>query len=62
VNPAELSHIDELASARVAEIEHFFVSYNQAHGRYFRPTGHAGPDEAERVLAAAIQRYEKNRE
>jgi inorganic pyrophosphatase len=62
VNPAELSHIDELASARVAEIEHFFVSYNQAHGRHFRPTGHAGPDEAERVLAAAEQRYEKNRE
>jgi len=58
VNAAELSHIDELPAARVAEIEHFFVSYNQAHGRQFRPTGHAGPDEAERVLAAAIQNYE----
>jgi hypothetical protein len=46
----------------VAEIEHFFVSYNQAHGRHFRPTGHAGPDEAERVLAAAEQRYEKSAE
>jgi len=62
VNAAELSHIDELSSARVAEIEHFFVSYNQAHGRHFRPTGHAGPDEAERVLAAAEQRYEKSAE
>jgi inorganic pyrophosphatase len=62
VNPAEMSHIDELSSARVAEIEHFFVSYNQAHGRHFRPTGHAGPDEAERVLAAAEQRFEKTRE
>ena len=61
-NPAEVTHIDELPSARVAEIEHFFVSYNQAHGRHFRPTGHAGPDEAERVLAAAIQRYEESRE
>src|SRR5258706_3645262 len=62
VNAAELSHIDELSSARVAEIEHFFVSYNQAHGRHFRPTGHAGPDEAERVLAAAEQRHEKSAE
>jgi inorganic pyrophosphatase len=62
VNAAELSHIDELPAARVAEIEHFFVSYNKAHGRQFRPTGHAGPEEAERVLAAAIQQYEKARE
>ena len=61
-NPAEFSHIDQLPSARVAEIEHFFVSYNQAHGRQFRPTGHAGPDEADRVLAAAIQRFEESRE
>jgi len=60
VNPAEMSHIDELSSARIAEIEHFFVCYNQAHGRHFRPTGHAGPDEAERALAAAEQRYEKS--
>jgi inorganic pyrophosphatase len=58
VNQAELSHIDELPSSRVAEIEHFFVSYNRAHGRQFRPTGHAGPDEAERVLTSAEQRYE----
>ncbi len=58
VNPAELTHIDELPSSKVAEIEHFFVSYNRAHGRQFRPTGHAGPDEAERVLSAAEQRYE----
>jgi inorganic pyrophosphatase len=62
VNPAELSHIDDLPSARVAEIEHFFVSYNQVHGRHFRPTGHAGPDEADRMLVAAEQRYEHTRE
>jgi len=62
VNPAELSHIDDLSSARVGEIEHFFVSYNRAHGRSFRPTGHAGPDEAERVLGAAIQLYARTRE
>ncbi len=61
-NPATLFHIDELPSARVAEIEHFFVSYNQAHGRHFRPTGHAGPEEAERVLASAIQNYVQARE
>ncbi|HVY06484.1 MAG TPA: inorganic diphosphatase [Burkholderiales bacterium] len=58
VNPAERSHIDELPSSMVAEIEHFFVSHNRAHGRQFRPTGHAGPDEADRVLAAAEQRYQ----
>ena len=62
VNPAQLSHIDELSSARLGEIEHFFVSYNQVHGRQFRPTGHAGPDEAQRMLATAIQQYETTAE
>jgi inorganic pyrophosphatase len=62
VNPAEFSNIDELSSVSVSEIEHFFVSYNKAHGREFRPTGRVGPQEADRIVAAAIQRYEASRD
>ena len=62
VNPAELTHIADLSSTRVAEIEHFFVSYNQAHSRHFRPTGHGGPEEAQMMLGAAEQRFKKTRE
>ena len=32
------------------------------HGRHFRPTGHGGPDEAQRMLGAAEQRFKKTRE
>jgi len=39
------------------QIEHFFVSYNRAQGRGYKPIARLGPDQAEAVLAAAEQRY-----
>jgi inorganic pyrophosphatase len=60
-NPAEFSNIAELPAAWVRELEHFFVSYNQAHGREFKPLGRMGPGEAEQALAAAVKRYRKKK-
>ena len=57
VNPALFGHIDDLPHARVTEIEHFFVSYNQVQGREYKPIKHGGPEEAEEALTAAKRRY-----
>ena len=57
VNPPLFAHIDDLPEAWVKEIEHFFVSYNQAEGREYKPIKHSGPEEAEAALTAAKRRY-----
>jgi len=57
VNPALFAHIDDLPDAWLKEIEHFFVSYNQAKGRQYKPLKRGGPNEAEAALTAAKQRY-----
>jgi inorganic pyrophosphatase len=57
VNPPSIEHIDQIEKTRLAEIEHFFISYNAAQGRAFAPAGRGGPPEAESALRAAQQRY-----
>jgi len=57
VNPALFVHIDDLPDAWLKEIEHFFVSYNQAEGRQYKPIRHSGPEEADAALTAAQQHY-----
>lgn len=49
-NPPEVRSLDELGDERVGEVEHFFVAYNEAEGRRFRPTGRHGPDRAESLV------------
>jgi inorganic pyrophosphatase len=61
VNPAPITDIAELAPGRLDEIEHFFVSYNRAHGRRYQPVGRIGPKRAQRALAAAERLYSKKR-
>ena len=45
-NPPDVRHYRELPPQKLAEIEHFFLSYNLMEGRAFRNLGRAGPDEA----------------
>ena len=61
VNRALYEHIDAVAPIVLADIEHFFVSYNAAHGRKFEPLGRGGPDDALQALRDAEQRYAKRR-
>jgi inorganic pyrophosphatase len=56
-NPAEITDLRELPAARLDEIEHFFVSYNRAHGRRYEPFARVGAKKAERTLAAAERLY-----
>jgi inorganic pyrophosphatase len=55
LNPAELHSIDALSRQRLDEIEHFFVSYNEAEGRKFKPVAGCGAKHAERLLQDVIR-------
>src|SRR5262245_30249788 len=49
-NPAEFTDLAQLDGQRVAEIEHFFVSYNDVEGRQFRWIGRRGPEHAQHIV------------
>ncbi len=52
--------LDDLGERLVAEIEHFFVSYNQINGKLFKPLGRSGPTRAHQILDEAIARAKKD--
>src|SRR5262249_40401169 len=52
-NPAEFHSLEEVSRQRLDEIEHFFVSYNQAEGRQFKPLARRGADHARELLEEA---------
>ena len=46
--------LDDLNANLVAEIEHFFVSYDAAKNKQFKPLARSGPDRAEQLVRAAL--------
>jgi len=56
VNPGLYGTIDMVGPVRLAEIEHFFVSYNRAHGRDFRPLSIGDADVAKKAIEEAHSR------
>ena len=56
-----LQSLDDLNSKIVDEIEHFFVSYNTAKGKKFRPLGRFGPERARELVVAAMPETKKKR-
>lgn len=55
VNKPRIRELAELDPQHLQAIEHFFVSYNEAHGREFRVTGRTGS----RAAAATLKRAER---
>jgi inorganic pyrophosphatase len=47
---SDLKSISEINSKLLDEIEHFFVSYNKAKGKKFKPLGRYGPERAREVV------------
>src|SRR5438477_6062224 len=45
-----LKSLKKLDSKLIGEIEHFFVSYNDARGKKFKPTARKGPAAAKRLI------------
>jgi inorganic pyrophosphatase len=63
-NSARHQSIRELADLSpdlIGQIEHFFISYNSAKGKEFKPTGRFGPDRAAAVVDAGIALARKTR-
>jgi inorganic pyrophosphatase len=56
-NPPAFHTLLELSPQWLAELEHFFISYNQMEGRQFKPLSHQGPEKAQQVLEAALHAH-----
>jgi inorganic pyrophosphatase len=51
----DIQELDDLNEALVNEIEHFFISFNQAKGKQFEPIGRFGPERAMDVVNEGIR-------
>ena len=55
----DIKSINDLNSTLVDEIEHFFVSYNQAKEKEFKPLGRSAARKARDVVEEGIKLYQK---
>ncbi len=60
VNKPTITSIAALDDTLLGGIEGFFIAYNQAQGREFRPTGRLGPEAAERLLRKAMRQQARS--
>ena len=57
----EIRNLRDVPKRLLDEIEHFFVSYNEARGRRFRVLRRVGPEAAKRLVKASQRRFESER-
>lgn len=55
----DIKSLDDLNETLIGEIEHFFVSYNEAKGKRFKPLGRFGAQKAKRIVEEGMQLYKK---
>ena len=53
-NPATVHSLEELGREVLDQIEAFFVAYNEAEGRRFKPIARRGAENAEELVAASL--------
>ena len=51
----EIKSINDLNETLIAEIEHFFVAYNEAKGKKFKPTNRFAARKAKEIVEAGIK-------
>ena len=61
VNKPEVRQLRDLPRGSMDQLEQFFVGYNRAHGRQFKPLARRASRYAEQLLRAAIQLHEQPR-
>jgi inorganic pyrophosphatase len=61
VNAPLYESMDAVGPIRLAEIEHFFISYNRAHGRDFKPLRRGDASAAQQAIQEAESRYREAR-
>jgi inorganic pyrophosphatase len=59
VNNPPVTRLQDVEPETIEALEHFFVNYNRAHGREFKPLRRSGPQVAERLLKDAIRSHDK---
>jgi inorganic pyrophosphatase len=60
-NHEHLESLEQLNDNLVAEIEHFFVSYNEVKGKRFEPVGRSGPKRARELVEAGVRLRRKQK-
>src|SRR5947209_6722047 len=58
----QVASLDELEKEALEEIEHFFISYNEQHGKQFKPAGRHGPRKAKKLVKDGAKRFRKQQE
>jgi len=53
-NHRDVNTLEDLNSNLIAEIEHFFISYNEMKGKKFKPLGRFGPKRAVKLVKEAM--------
>ncbi len=57
----DVKSLTDLNQTLVDEIEHFFISYNEAKGKAFKPLGRFGAQKAKRIIEEGMKFYKKSR-
>lgn len=57
----DIQTLKDLNESIVNEIEHFFISFNEAKGKKFEPIGRFGPDRATRLVEEGIKARTKKK-
>ena len=58
-NHKDVRSLDDLNQNLTNEIEHFFVSYNEAKGKKFESLGRFNADKAKKIVEAGINEFRK---
>ena len=58
-NHSDIKSINDLNGKLIDEIEHFFVSYNQAKGKEFKLLGRFGAQKARKIIENGMKLYKK---
>jgi len=56
-NHSDVRYLGDLNSNLIEEIEHFFISYNEAKGKRFEVVDRAGPDRAEAIVKEGEKQF-----
>jgi len=59
-NHQDVRELDDIGGNLVDEIEHFFVSYNEAKGKTFAPLGRSGAERAKELVEEGIERLKRS--
>jgi inorganic pyrophosphatase len=49
--------LEDLNENAIGEIEHFFISYNEAKGKQFKPLGRFGADRARKLIEEGMKKF-----